>query len=275
MIGEEEEGIKGRKLFRELNQGRQLAHQLLNLLDSPAVEDDGVLKMQRALVEAVVRSIEAAILVLRPGGGRNPAGNQDGGNLESPVKERGGNKKRKVEQMATTTSVIRAFHYEDGYAWRKYGQKNILGSKHPRNYFRCTHKLDQGCPALKQVQQLDHDSSLLQVIYKWSHTCKYTHRIPEMDGADLCDEKQGFLLNFETKSTPSGFSSFAGLKQEDNETLSELTTEPGHRTGRTSSLDLDAGEPSRVDGACCFPDMGLLSFPEFEDIDQSLEFFSS
>ncbi|XP_031484810.1 transcription factor WRKY19-like [Nymphaea colorata] len=298
----EEKGLKQEKLLGELNQGRQLANQLLNLFASPAVEDDGVLRTQRALVEAVVRSFDTAILVLRPVGGPKTAGNQDGGDgggdLGSPkrekpqTKERGGSKRRKVEQMETTTRVIPALHYDDGYAWRKYGQKDILGSGHPRNYFRCTHKLDQGCPAQKQVQKLDHDPSLIQVTYMGSHTCKLTRVIQEMDGADPSDDqKQGFLLNFETNSMPSGFSfsSFAFLKQEENETLNESTTTPSNRTGCTSSPDFDAGESDHIfkeldqvglddgDGVCSFPelDMGVVSFLEFEDLDQSLEFFSS
>ncbi|CAI9771405.1 unnamed protein product [Fraxinus pennsylvanica] len=46
---------------------------------------------------------------------------------------------------------------EDGFTWRKYGQKEILGCKHPRSYYRCTHQKLYQCPAKKQVQRLDDD----------------------------------------------------------------------------------------------------------------------
>ena len=35
--------------------------------------------------------------------------------------------------MATTTRA------EDGYSWRKYGQKQVKHSEYPRSYFKCTH----------------------------------------------------------------------------------------------------------------------------------------
>lgn len=37
----------------------------------------------------------------------------------------------------------------DGYRWRKYGQKTVKGSKHPRSYFRCTH---QSCNVKKHIE---------------------------------------------------------------------------------------------------------------------------
>ncbi|MCL7024947.1 hypothetical protein MKW94_005113, partial [Papaver nudicaule] len=41
-------------------------------------------------------------------------------------------------EMSTTTVGISASS-EDGYNWRKYGQKQVQGSEFPRCYFKCTH----------------------------------------------------------------------------------------------------------------------------------------
>ncbi|MQM18865.1 hypothetical protein Taro_051863 [Colocasia esculenta] len=60
---------------------------------------------------------------------------------------------------------------DDGFSWRKYGQKDILGAKHPRSYYRCTHRHSQGCPALKLVQRSDDDPSVFDVTYRGRHTC--------------------------------------------------------------------------------------------------------
>lgn len=63
---------------------------------------------------------------------------------------------------------------DDGHSWRKYGQKDILGAKHPRGYYRCTHRNSQGCPATKQVQRADEDPALFDVVYHGQHTCRPT-----------------------------------------------------------------------------------------------------
>ncbi|KAG6489949.1 hypothetical protein ZIOFF_051231 [Zingiber officinale] len=61
---------------------------------------------------------------------------------------------------------------DDGHSWRKYGQKDILGSKHPRAYYRCTYQNTQGCPAAKQVQRSDDDPLLFDVTYLGTHSCR-------------------------------------------------------------------------------------------------------
>ncbi|KAA8533964.1 hypothetical protein F0562_031481 [Nyssa sinensis] len=67
---------------------------------------------------------------------------------------------------------------EDGYAWRKYGQKEILGSRYPRGYYRCTHQKLYQCPAKKQVQKLDNDPYTFEVTYRGNHTCHMSSTAP-------------------------------------------------------------------------------------------------
>ncbi|CAN6339383.1 unnamed protein product [Urochloa humidicola] len=65
---------------------------------------------------------------------------------------------------------------EDGYEWRKYGEKKINGTSYTRSYFRCTYKDERGCLATKHVQQEDcsSDPPVFQVTYNNKHTCNNT-----------------------------------------------------------------------------------------------------
>ncbi|XP_061356056.1 WRKY transcription factor 55-like [Gastrolobium bilobum] len=67
---------------------------------------------------------------------------------------------------------------EDGYTWRKYGQKDILGSKYPRSYYRCTHQKLYECQAKKQVQRLDRYHNIFEVTYIGNHTCHMSSTAP-------------------------------------------------------------------------------------------------
>ncbi|KAI8008125.1 WRKY transcription factor 55 [Camellia lanceoleosa] len=67
---------------------------------------------------------------------------------------------------------------DDGFAWRKYGQKEILGHKFPRSYYRCTHQKLYHCPAKKQVQRLDNDPFIFEITYRGDHTCHMSSTAP-------------------------------------------------------------------------------------------------
>ncbi|KAK1572230.1 hypothetical protein Q3G72_029382 [Acer saccharum] len=67
---------------------------------------------------------------------------------------------------------------DDGYTWRKYGQKEILNSKFPRSYYRCTHQKMYNCLAKKQVQRLDDDPYTFEVTYHDDHTCHMSSTAP-------------------------------------------------------------------------------------------------
>ncbi|KAJ8899322.1 hypothetical protein K2173_018296 [Erythroxylum novogranatense] len=56
----------------------------------------------------------------------------------------------------------------DDYSWRKYGQKPIKGSPHPRGYYKCSSI--RGCPARKHVERSLEDSSMLIVTYEGEHS---------------------------------------------------------------------------------------------------------
>ncbi|XP_020094350.1 probable WRKY transcription factor 11 [Ananas comosus] len=56
----------------------------------------------------------------------------------------------------------------DDFSWRKYGQKPIKGSPHPRSYYKCSSL--RGCPARKHVERCLHDANMLIVTYEGDHS---------------------------------------------------------------------------------------------------------
>ncbi|GKV05861.1 hypothetical protein SLEP1_g17816 [Rubroshorea leprosula] len=55
---------------------------------------------------------------------------------------------------------------DDGYKWRKYGQKSIKNSPNPRSYYKCT---NPRCSAKKQVERSIEDPETLVVTYEGLH----------------------------------------------------------------------------------------------------------
>ncbi|KAH9676694.1 putative WRKY transcription factor 4 [Citrus sinensis] len=61
---------------------------------------------------------------------------------------------------------------DDGYNWRKYGQKPIKGNEYPRSYYKCTHV---NCPVKKKVERSS-NAQITQIIYKNEHN----HEKPQL-----------------------------------------------------------------------------------------------
>ncbi|KAI3677480.1 hypothetical protein L6452_36744 [Arctium lappa] len=55
---------------------------------------------------------------------------------------------------------------DDGYKWRKYGQKSIKNSSNPRSYYKCT---NPRCGAKKQVERSNEDPDTLIITYEGLH----------------------------------------------------------------------------------------------------------
>lgn len=115
-------------------------------------------------------------------------------------------KKRKMvpkwtEQIRVSAGSSLEGPPDDGHSWRKYGQKDILGAKYPRAYYRCTHKHLQGCLAKKQVQRSEEDPSIFNIMYQGTHTCM---QAPHLASPKLQEKQQQqhpqqqLLINFRT-----------------------------------------------------------------------------
>ncbi|XP_028781866.1 WRKY transcription factor 23-like [Neltuma alba] len=69
-------------------------------------------------------------------------------------------------------------HLDDGYRWRKYGQKAVKNSPFPRSYYRCT---SASCNVKKRVERSFTDPSIVVTTYEGQHT----HTSPLMPRSTL------------------------------------------------------------------------------------------
>nr|WAW38367.1 WRKY57-like protein [Mentha canadensis] len=75
-------------------------------------------------------------------------------------------------------------HLEDGYRWRKYGQKAVKNSPFPRSYYRCT---NSKCMVKKRIERSSEDPSVVITTYEGQH-CHYTVGYPRGGGLAAAHE---------------------------------------------------------------------------------------
>nr|XP_009391694.2 PREDICTED: WRKY transcription factor WRKY24 [Musa acuminata subsp. malaccensis] len=100
------------------------------------------------------------------------ANSQDGAYSDFCFQTQGGERKPevKVEDAvpihASSSQAVRGQRRsDDGYNWRKYGQKQIKGSENPVGYYKCTYP---DCPTKKKVE-MSIDGEITEIVYKGSH----------------------------------------------------------------------------------------------------------
>lgn len=150
---------------------------------------------------------------------------------------------------------------EDGYNWRKYGQKQVKGSEYPRSYYKCT---QTNCPMKKKVER-SHDGQVTEIVYKGDHN----HPKPQptrrmaLSGAHLLHDTRDADGNDRPDHSWASFSSVGGPAQSvppdasgsDDEDGSKLSNEDGdddehdskrRKRGHESSRDVAAAAPRTI-----------------------------
>ncbi|KAL7587809.1 hypothetical protein Lser_V15G37333 [Lactuca serriola] len=100
-------------------------------------------------------------------GGQPPSSDTGG-----KVKKKGPKRIRQQRFAFMTKSEID--HLEDGYRWRKYGQKAVKNSPFPRSYYRCT---NSKCTVKKRVERSSTDPTTVITTYEGQH-CHHTVGFP-------------------------------------------------------------------------------------------------
>ncbi|WZY90820.1 hypothetical protein YC2023_047555 [Brassica napus] len=127
------------------------------------------------------------IMAVEDGGRNLTAAERSGGSGSNPSTPRQRRRKNEGGEHVVLVAALRTGNInlppDDNHTWRKYGQKEILGSKFPRAYYRCTHQKLYNCPAKKQVQRLNDDPFTFRVTYRGSHTCQIYSTAPTASAA--------------------------------------------------------------------------------------------
>ncbi|CAN6836801.1 unnamed protein product, partial [Brassica oleracea] len=180
-------------VVKELEKGKELANQLMNNFKNPSSSSKDsnevlISEILRCFENTIARMMSLEKKTLKRSHERSNQSNKKSRMLE----------KKKTENVKICVGTGQeGTPLDDGHCWRKYGQKDIHGSKNPRGYYRCTHRFTRGCLAVKQVQKSDINPMCYEVKYVESHTCDITpsstkHSLPvsQEEERKLHDAKQ-------------------------------------------------------------------------------------
>ncbi|EOX93030.1 hypothetical protein QUC31_003944 [Theobroma cacao] len=169
---------------------------------------------------------------------KQPKGAEDADDKSKKVNKPKKEKRQREPRFAFLTKS-EIDHLEDGYRWRKYGQKAVKNSPYPRSYYRCT---SQKCTVKKRVERSFQDPSVVITTYEGQHN----HHIP----ATLRGNAAGVLSPSILASSASMGPSFP------HEFLSHLLPSTSNPGGDTNSLHYQGLAPHQQQ--LQVPDYGLL-----------------
>uniref|UniRef100_A0A7N0RE70 WRKY domain-containing protein n=1 Tax=Kalanchoe fedtschenkoi TaxID=63787 RepID=A0A7N0RE70_KALFE len=124
----------------------------------------------------------------------------DGSKKQNKQNNKKGEKKQREPRFAFMTKS-EVDHLEDGYRWRKYGQKAVKNSPYPRSYYRCT---TQKCSVKKRVERSFQDPSVVITTYEGQHN----HPIPTTLRGSY--NASGLMFSSTSSLSPASFNLVGG-----------------------------------------------------------------
>ncbi|ESQ46545.1 hypothetical protein EUTSA_v10000686mg [Eutrema salsugineum] len=123
----------------------------------------------------------------------------------------------------------------DGFSWRKYGQKKIKTSSHQRCYYRCAYAKDRNCNATKRVQQIQDTPSVFRTTYVGKHICEVDAFSQHND--DITNGSK--MIRFDKIDQPMSELVMPQLVPVDNQVI---TIEDDEGTDQIMNLECDSNE---------------------------------
>ncbi|KAH0662424.1 double WRKY type transfactor [Solanum tuberosum] len=136
---------------------------------------------------------------------------------------------------------------DDGYNWRKYGQKQVKGSENPRSYYKCTYP---NCPTKKKVER-SLDGQITEIVYKGNHN----HPKPQSTRRSSSSTASSAIQSYNTQTNEipdhqsygsNGTGQMDSVATPENSSISFGDDDHEHtsqKSSRSRGDDLDEEEP--------------------------------
>ncbi|KAF7827993.1 putative WRKY transcription factor 57 [Senna tora] len=151
--------------------------------------------------------------------------------IPSKSKKKGQKRVRQPRFAFMTKSEVD--HLEDGYRWRKYGQKAVKNSPFPRSYYRCT---NSKCTVKKRVERSSEDPSIVITTYEGQH-CHHTVGFPRAAGAGIISHHEAAAFAAAT-ATATHIPPTMSLSQFYNNNYPTIQLPRDHQNTTTTSLTI-------------------------------------
>ncbi|XP_060209098.1 probable WRKY transcription factor 20 isoform X1 [Lycium barbarum] len=168
---------------------------------------------------------------------------------------------RVVVQTVSEVDIL-----DDGYRWRKYGQKVVRGNPNPRSYYKCT---NAGCPVRKHVERASHDPKAVITTYEGKHNHDVpTARTNSHEMAGSAPVNGGSRIRAEENGSISldlGVGIGYGMENRRNGQLHTLPAETVHSQVQVSSSSMMVVQPAAVAACYSIVNGGMSRFGTMEN----------